>query len=122
MERQDEYANTGKRRELETEEERRERIATYQPMPTNHSTLPKHHAFISRVAAYDLPIGFCDAYETTNDFWHSLMRDADWTRGTDEYYRMGALDVPPQPSQIDSETVAEVVTKTDQENQIWRGA
>jgi hypothetical protein len=50
------------------------------------------------------------------------MRDADWTRGTDEYYRTGALEVPPQPSQVDSETVAEVVTKTDQENQIWRGA
>jgi hypothetical protein len=122
MERVDVYANTGKRRELETEEERHKRVAEYQPMPTNHSTLPEHNAFISRVVAYDLPIGFCDAYETTNDFWHSLMRDADWTRGTDEYYRMGVLEVPLQPSQIDSETVAEVVTKADQENQIWRGA
>jgi hypothetical protein len=47
----------------------------------------------------------------------SLMRDADWTCGTDEYCRMDMLEVPLQPSQIDSETVGEAVTKVDQDNQ-----
>ncbi|OXC76564.1 Transmembrane protein [Caballeronia sordidicola] len=122
MERQDVYANSGKRRELETEDERRERIAMYQPMPTNHSTLPMHQVFMSRVAAYDLPIGFCDAYETPDGFWYGLIRDADWTQTNDAYYREGELTMPPAPSQIDSETVAEVVTKADQERQKWGGA
>ncbi|KQR74157.1 hypothetical protein ASG35_20420 [Burkholderia sp. Leaf177] len=122
MEREDVYANTGKRRELETEEERHNRVANYQPMPTNHSTLPKHRAFMSRVVAYDLPIGFCDAYDISKDFWYDLIREADWTQMADPYYSDGALFTPPMPSMIDTETVSEVVTKIDQENQAWRGA
>ncbi|WP_438392468.1 T6SS effector phospholipase Tle3 domain-containing protein [Caballeronia sp. DA-9] len=122
MEREDMYSNTGKRRELETEQERHKRIAEYQPMPTNHSTLPKHHAFMSRVVAYDLPIGFCDAYEISKEFWYGLMQDADWTQMADPYYADGLLSVPAMPSTIDAETIAEVVTKADQEQQTWRGA
>jgi hypothetical protein len=43
----------------------------------------------------------------------SLVRDADWTRGTDEYCRMDTLEVPLRPSHIESETVGEVVTMVD---------
>jgi pimeloyl-ACP methyl ester carboxylesterase len=122
IEREDVYSSSGKSRGLESEEERHKRIAEYQPMPTNHSTLPMHEAFISRVVAYDLPIGFCDAYEKPENFWSSLIRDADWTQATDCYYSDGELLEIPKPSGIAFDTVAEAITKADQERGKWSGA
>jgi hypothetical protein len=120
MDREDVYSKTGKRRELETEEERRKRLADYQPMPTNHSTLPAHHLFISRVVAYDLPIGFCDAHDMSKDFWYGLIQDADWTQMADPYYSDGVLSVPDMPSGISKATVQEVITQADIERQKWK--
>ena len=82
-------------------------------MPTNHSTLPQFEPFMTRVAAWDLPIGFCDSFES-RDFWAALMRDADWLNFTDPYFADGTLDVPPVPNGIDNETVAEEITKAQQ--------
>jgi hypothetical protein len=45
----------------ETDEERRIRVGSYISQPTDHSTLPRSRKFMSRVVAYDLPVGFCDA-------------------------------------------------------------
>jgi hypothetical protein len=120
MEREDVYSKTGKQRGLEAEEERRKRLADYQPMPTNHSTLPAHHLFISRVVAYDLPIGFCDAHYVSKDFWYGLMQDADWTQMADPYYSDGLLSVPNMPSGISTATVQEDITKADLEREKWR--
>lgn len=91
-------------RRLETQEEMEQRISEYIPEPTDHSSLPQHAAFMERVVAYDLPIGFC---ESTFDaaFWRELRREADWLSGEDLYYTEGALDVPPMPAEIDRETV-----------------
>jgi len=116
------YASSGKRQQRETEQQLHKRIDEYQPMPTNHSTLPKHHEFMSRVAAYDLPIGFCDAYEKPGGFWKQLIYDADWTSLNDAYYTTGKLDVPAQPFHIDAETVMDEVTQADIERLKWKGA
>lgn len=48
-------------RRLETQEEMEKRIYDYVSEPTDHSTLLAHLAFMERVAAYDLRIGFCDS-------------------------------------------------------------
>lgn len=109
----DPYANSGRRLGLETQDQLRKRIEEYQPMPTNHSTLPQHHEFLRRVVAWDLPVGFCDSYEEPG-FWNELMKRADWTSFHDPYYREGKLDIPATPPQIDSETVADATSKADQ--------
>lgn len=59
-----------------------------------------------RVAAYDLPIGFCDAYEK-RDFWIALMKQADWTLGRDSYFETGVLNSVQRPSLIDWDTAGE---------------
>lgn len=72
----------------------------YHAEPTNHSTLPKSHDFMRRVAAYDLPIGFCESYEN-REFWLGLIKRADWTLGLDGYFETGKFDAVPKPSVID---------------------
>ncbi|MBW9107022.1 T6SS effector phospholipase Tle3 domain-containing protein [Paraburkholderia phenoliruptrix] len=110
---QDPYSSRGWNSRLETRGEMLNRIEDYQPMPTNHSTLPQFEPFMTRVAAWDLPIGFCDSYENP-DFWSRLMRDADWLNFTDPYFADGTLDVPPVPDGIDKETVADAVSEAQQ--------
>jgi pimeloyl-ACP methyl ester carboxylesterase len=110
--REDVYSNSGRKRSLETQEELQERINNYHPEPTNHSTLPSNQPFMRRVAAWDLPIGFCDAYED-REFWGKLIRKADWTRGYDPYFETGELDKVEKPSQIDWTTVAEEASRAD---------
>jgi len=87
----------------------------YQPMPTNHSTLPQHVEFMRRVAAWDLPIGFCDSYKS-RDFWLNLVRDADWTGLGDPYFTTGFLEVPPVPSGIDKQTAIDKTAGTGAES------
>ncbi|OLL29065.1 hypothetical protein BTH42_24335 [Burkholderia sp. SRS-W-2-2016] len=72
----------------------------YHAEPTNHSTLPMSHEFMRRVAAYDLPVGFCEAY-ANRDFWFSLIKRADWTLGLDPYFETSKLEVIPRPTLID---------------------
>jgi len=75
-----------------------EEVRTYVQRPTDHSTLPMDERFMSRVVAYDLPVGYC---------WHSwdrasladLRRQADWLE-SDEYYFHGKLTIPPMPDII----------------------
>lgn len=105
------YADTpgqNKIRHLETQEEMEQRISKYIPEPTDHSSLPQHRAFMERVVAYDLPIGFC---ESTFDgvFWSELRREADWLTGNDPYYTKGLLAVPPMPDEIERETVQDEI-------------
>lgn len=84
--------------ERQSMEEMREDVRTYVQRPTDHSTLPMDQRFMSRVVAYDLPIGYC---------WHSwdraslaeLRHQADWLE-SDDYYWSGKLDIPPMPSII----------------------
>jgi pimeloyl-ACP methyl ester carboxylesterase len=108
---------------LETQDEMLHRLDTYLAEPTNHSTLPQHLAFMRRVVAYDLPIGFCDAYEKPA-FWTRLMRFADWTRGDDAYFELGAPQSIIKPAYIDWNTVSEEQSKADAERlrqQQWKG-
>lgn len=84
-----------------------ERITHYRPEPTDHSTLPMHQAFMKRVAAYDLPIGFCESFDD-RDFWIKLIKKADWTSGWDEYLKSGVPKVPNMPDLINKETVQEL--------------
>lgn len=106
----DPYSAKGRTGRLETRAEMLNRIEEYQPMPTNHSTLPQFEPFMRRVAAWDLPIGFCDSAESP-DFWARLIRDADWLNYTDPYYAGGTLDVPPVAEGVDKETVADAITE-----------
>ncbi|MBB7834664.1 hypothetical protein HEL71_004265 [Escherichia coli] len=84
--------------EKQSQEEMLEEVRTYAQRPTDHSTLPSDERFMSRVVAYDLPIGYC---------WHSwdkagleeLRRQADWLE-SDDYYFSGKLTVPPIPPAI----------------------
>ncbi|KWE86194.1 DUF3274 domain-containing protein [Burkholderia territorii] len=108
----------------ETQDEMLARLDTYLAEPPNHSTLPKHQAFMRRVAAYDLPVGFCDAYEKPA-FWNRLMKLADWTLGYDDYFERGAPQSIVKPSHIDWNTVADEQSKAEAEQlrqQQWRGA
>ncbi|EDT43577.1 conserved hypothetical protein [Burkholderia ambifaria MEX-5] len=107
----------------ETQDEMLQRLDTYLAEPTNHSTLPQHHAFMRRVAAYDLPIGFGDAYKRPA-FWTRLMKFADWTQGYDDYFERGASQSIAKPAYIDWNTIAEEQSKTEAEQlrqQQWKG-
>ncbi|CAM2185087.1 Alpha/beta hydrolase [Paraburkholderia sacchari] len=77
----------------------------YHAEPTNHSTLPKSREFMRRVAAYDLPIGFCESYDD-RDFWFGLINRADWTLGLDPYFETRKLNPVAKPALIDWETTA----------------
>lgn len=110
----DPYSAIGRTGRLETQQEMLNRIENYQPMPTNHSTLPQFEPFMTRAAAWDLPIGFCDSFES-RDFWARLIRDADWLNYMDPYFADGTLDVPPVPDGLDRETVADEITKVQAE-------
>ncbi len=91
---------------LETDEERRTRVGAYISQPTDHSTLPSSPEFMSRIVAFDLPIGFCDA--TWDRAFMAELRDrADWTKGYDNYFNKGELSIPPIPSIISTETIPE---------------
>ncbi|MGF6969835.1 pimeloyl-ACP methyl ester carboxylesterase [Paraburkholderia sp. WC7.3g] len=110
----DPYSAAGRTGRLETQQEMLNRIEDYQPMPTNHSTLPQFEPFMTRVAVWDLPIGFCDSFENP-DFWARLIRDADWLNYTDPYFAYGTLNVPPVPEGVDKETVADAITEAQAE-------
>ena len=104
---------------LETQEELEQRIANYIPEPTDHSTLPKHDHFLSRVVAYDLPIGFCQSHHD-KAFWQELNRLADWRiGGSDAYFSTGALSIPPMPALIDTETYGDLQKQREQTAALW---
>ena len=108
---------------LENQDEMLQRLDIYLAEPTNHSTLPQHQAFIRQVAVYDLPVGFCDAYEKPA-FWTRLMKYADWTLGYDDYFELGVPQSVVKPTYIDWATVAEEQSKVDAEQlrqQQWKG-
>ncbi|MBN3830694.1 DUF3274 domain-containing protein [Burkholderia sp. Ac-20344] len=108
---------------VETQDEMLQRLDAYRAEPTNHSTLPGNQTFMRRVVAYDLPIGFCDAYERPA-FWTRLMQLADWTQGYDDYFELGAPQSIAKPAYIDWDTVAEEQSKTEAEQlrqQQWKG-
>ncbi|MGS0893094.1 hypothetical protein ACVBGC_11225 [Burkholderia stagnalis] len=76
-----------------------------------------------RVVAYDLPVGFCDAYEKPA-LWNRLMKLADWTQGYDDYFERGAPRNIVKPSYIVWKTVADEQSKTEAERlrqQQWKG-
>jgi pimeloyl-ACP methyl ester carboxylesterase len=108
----------------ETREEMMDFLNNYRPEPTNHSTVPDNIEFMKRVVAYDLPIGFCDAYEDVG-FWNKLMKRADWTQGFDVYFETGTFEPVARPSSIDWKTISEQVSEMDvqkQENKQYSGA
>lgn len=97
---------------LESRDEMIERISNYKPEPTNHSTLPMHAEFMKRVVAWDLPVGFCDAHED-REFWHRLIRMADWTSGWDSYFDYGTLESIDRPGEIDWTSIAEELSQAE---------
>lgn len=98
------------RRELETKEEAQARLSRHRAEPTDHSTLPSNPDFIRRIAAYDLPIGFCESFEN-RDFWIDLRMEADWTQCTDAYFERDVLLKPAMPPLIDKETIEDAILK-----------
>lgn len=106
------------RRRLETQEELEQRIGSYVPEPTDHSTLPQLKEFLSRVVAYDLPIGFCQSHQD-KPFWQELNHLADWRSG-DTYFQTGALTIPPMPDLIDIETFEDLQKQRDQTAALWK--
>lgn len=108
---------------LETRDDMLQRLDTYRAEPTNHSTLPQHQAFMRRVVAYDLPIGFCDAFERPA-FWTRLMKLADWMQGYDAYFETGELATVHKPALIDWDTVVDEQSRAEAERlrqQQWKG-
>lgn len=95
-------------REMETQQEARARLSRHKAEPTDHSTLPMNESFMSRVAAYDLPIGFCESFED-RDFWIGLRMEADWTQCTDAYFERDVLLKPAMPPLIDKETIEDAI-------------
>ncbi len=105
----------------ETETEARERLSDYKAEPTDHGTLPSNMKFMSRVAAYDLPIGFCESFDDRK-FWIELRKDADWTQYSDTYFDEGTLLKPGMPTTyIDNEKASDVIAKQEAE-QATKGA
>lgn len=102
--------------ERQSMEEMREDVRTYVQRPTDHSTLPMDPRFMSRIVAYDLPIGYC---------WHSwdraslaeLRHQADWLE-SDDYYWSGKLDIPPMPSIIKRDVEPNVAARREEEIRI----
>lgn len=87
----------------ETFEEKNKRLRTYVSQPTDHSTLPGSEKFMSRVVAYDLPIGYCDA-TWDKEFLSEIRYLADWTTGSDPYMNTGVVESINEPSMISRET------------------
>ncbi|WP_252515241.1 hypothetical protein [Candidatus Pantoea bituminis] len=58
---------------------------------------------MSRVVAYDLPIGYCDA-TWDKEFLSKLRYLADWTTGSDPYMNTGIVESISEPSMISRET------------------
>lgn len=112
LEHDDPYATNGRARSKESHDEMLDYINNYVPEPTNHSTLPSHVEFMKRVVAYDLPVGFCDAYDNL-EFWTELMHDADWISLKDPYFTSGTLNTPPMPPLIDGQKIADTKTQAD---------
>ncbi len=110
--RDDVYATNGHTRSKETHKEMLDYINNYVPEPANHSTLPSHVEFMKRVVAYDLPVGFCDAYGNL-EFWTALMHDADWISLKDPYFTTGTLNKPPVPPLIDGQKIIDTKTQAD---------
>ncbi|WP_125474103.1 effector protein Tle3 domain-containing protein, partial [Caballeronia humi] len=102
--REDIYAPNGRSRTRETQDEMLERIFTYAPEPTDHSSVPGNAEFMKRVVAFDLPIGFCEAHDD-RDFWIRLRKKADWTSGYDSYFNTGTLGDYAMPDLVDKQTV-----------------
>ncbi|HTH61140.1 MAG TPA: DUF3274 domain-containing protein [Paraburkholderia sp.] len=108
--RDDAYSSTGERAQRESREEMIDRITHYRPEPTNHSTLASNIEFMKRVVAWDLPIGFCEAYDD-RALWHNLISFADWTSGHDTYFDYGTFEKVEKPDAVDWATVAEAISK-----------
>ncbi|KGT95507.1 membrane protein [Erwinia typographi] len=87
----------------ETFEEKDNRLRSYVSQPTDHSTLPGSNIFMSRVVAYDLPIGHCDA-TWDKEFISEIRYLADWTTGSDPYINSGIVESINEPSMISRET------------------
>ncbi|MBW9108053.1 T6SS effector phospholipase Tle3 domain-containing protein [Paraburkholderia phenoliruptrix] len=102
----DVYANSGRQRGKENQQEMTDRLDAYIAEPTNHSTLPKNEEFMKRVVAWDLPVGFCDSFDD-DDFWFNLVKLADWTSGYDQYFNSAIFEEVEKPGAIDWATVAE---------------
>lgn len=114
---EDIYNGNQRIRTKETHAEVREWLKDYKPEPPDHSTLPLNSEFMKRVAAYDLPVGFCEAFDDRK-FWRDLMLDADWTQMTDDYFDKGSLLRPMMPSAyIDQEKVSDAIEEARIHNQ-----
>lgn len=103
---------------LETQTEMEQRIAAYVPEPTDHSSLPQEQRFLSRVVAYDLPIGPCLSHRN-REFWSELNNLADW-RHSDPYFFAGRLDIPAMPPLIDTETADTLRRQQEQTTAMWK--
>jgi hypothetical protein len=101
------------RYEKQSRAEMLEDVRTYVQRPTDHSTLPMDERFMSRVVAYDLPVGYC---------WHSWDREslaelryqADWLE-SDDYYWTGKLTLPAMPAIIRRDVASDAAEKRTHE-------
>lgn len=97
------------RYEKQSRAEMLEDVRAYVQRPTDHSTLPMDERFMSRVVAYDLPVGYC---------WHSWDREslaelryqADWLE-SDDYYWTGKLKIPAMPAIIRRDVASDAAEK-----------
>jgi hypothetical protein len=65
---------------------------------------------MTRVVAYDLPIGYCDA-TWDKEFLSTLRYLADWTTGADPYMNTGVVERINEPSMISRETGIEEIIR-----------
>ncbi len=100
------YPQNGKDQRLnrrkETREEKDARLRTFVSQPSDHSSLPLRPEFMSRVVAYDLPVGIC---ESSHDkcFLEDLRRMADW-QYSDPYFLSGKHPEYSRPEEVCAES------------------
>ncbi|MNC38711.1 hypothetical protein D3C75_873330 [compost metagenome] len=89
-------------RRRETRAEKDARLRIFVSQPSDHSSLPSNTIFMSRVVAWDLPVGIC---ESSNDksFLEQLRRMADW-QYSDAYFHTGRHPQYSRPDEVDAES------------------
>mgnify|MGYP001449043327 CR=1 FL=1 len=86
----------------ETREQKNARIGKFISQPSDHSTLPLDPYFMSRVVAYDLPIGFCECSNNKSDL-EKYRRLADW-QISDPYFTSGEHPHYTRPAEVIAES------------------
>ena len=89
-------------RRRETREQKDARIGKFISQPSDHSTLPLNQNFMTKLVAYDLPIGICECSNNKSDL-EKYRRLADW-QISDPYFSSGEHPHYTRPAEVVAES------------------